>query len=168
MGKINSRAKGQRGEREVVHLVQPVVDAAWAEMGCGVAGKIIRGDLQMFRADKPDMSRNIDQVRNGGCDLHGLPWLAIEVKFCENFTLDKWWEQATRQAKIRSNVVKHSVEPVLIYRRSRIPWRVQVYGTIDGLPNRKVRVDISLKAWLASLRGQCLASFLPHRETNNG
>lgn len=132
-----------------------------ADKGCGKIGKIIRSDLKIYRAEKPDMSRNLDQVRNGGCDLHGLVWLAIEVKFCETPLLDQWWAQAVRQASIRTNVVKHHVEPVLIYRKSRRPWRVQVYARLEGIPNKKVRADVSLTAWLASLRGQCLSAFLP-------
>lgn len=64
-----------------------------------------------------DISRNLDQTRDGGHDLDGLPF-ALEVKRQEKLSLGKWWRQAVEQANGRP--------PVLAYRQSRKPWRFVV------------------------------------------
>ena len=92
MGGKASRDKGQRGEREVCKIL---------------------GDALGISLD-----RNLEQTRDGGCDItvHGM-W-HIEVKFQEKYQVDRWWEQACEQAK---GVGKH---PVLFFRKSREEWRV--------------------------------------------
>ena len=66
----NSRAKGQRGEREL----------------CALLGERLGIDL----------ARNLDQCRSGGADIE-LPRYAIEVKRGERF-LSKWIDQAIEQS----------------------------------------------------------------------
>lgn len=67
---MNSRAKGQRGERELCALLSDRL---------GI-----------------DLARNLDQCRSGGADIE-LPGYAIEVKRGERF-LSKWIDQAIAQA----------------------------------------------------------------------
>jgi len=102
MSKINSRSKGQRGEREIVATLQEVIDRIYGP----------------HDTERPILQRNTIQSDRGGYDLVGLPWFAPEVKHCETFQLDKWWAQCLRQAK-------QNQFPALFYRRNHIPWRVR-------------------------------------------
>ena len=103
---INSRSKGGRGEREVIALLQPIVDDVYRQ-----AGK-----------QAPQLQRNSMQANGlGGCDIVGLPWLAIEVKRCETLLLDQWWQQCCSQAQ-------RGAMPVLVYRQSKQPWKVRLYA----------------------------------------
>lgn len=124
MGGKQSRDKGKRGEREVVKLLQPIVDIAYRDKGL----------------EPPVLERNLMQSHKGGCDLVGLDWLALEVKFQENTQLKTWWEQTKSQSKGR--------EPVLIHRKSRQEWRVRMFGhLLIGSRRVKTPVDISLQAF---------------------
>lgn len=105
--KINSRSKGQRAEREIVKILQPVIDEVSREAG----------------VPSPQLQRNTIQSDKGGYDLVGLAWLAPEVKHCETFQLENWWKQTLRQAKPEQ-------VPVLFYRRNQIPFRVRMLGTV--------------------------------------
>ena len=103
--RINSKDKGGRGEREIIALLQPIVDRVYR-----VAGKL-----------PPKLQRNSMQANGlGGCDVVGLDWLALEVKRCETLLLDQWWQQTISQAK-------QGAMPVLCYRQSKQPWRVRTY-----------------------------------------
>ena len=113
MGGKMSRAKGQRGEREIIELLQPVVNEVY--------------EAALLRA--PKLKRNSLQSDDGGSDIAGLPWLALEVKYQEkNDTprvLEIWWEQTLEQAE-------GCREPVLFYRRNGSKWRVQMYGMLSA------------------------------------
>ena len=76
-------SKGKRGEREVCDELQPVVDSVAKELGMAA----------------PRIRRNLAQSGDGGEDIVGLPWYAIEVKRCETLALDKWWRQCVTQAR---------------------------------------------------------------------
>lgn len=89
MGK-QQRDKGARGERE---LAKELYDRLGIEL-----------------------KRNLEQSRNGGYDLEGMPKFAIEVKRHEKLEIAKWWAQATEQARLANRV------PVLAWRQSRKPW----------------------------------------------
>ena len=126
MGGLTSRNKGKRGEREVVKLSQPIVDNAYTSAGL----------------EPPILERNLMQSHRGGYDIVGLEFLALEVKFQEQITINAWWRQTTEQAG--QNRV-----PVLIYRKSRVAWRVVMYGTLAaGVDKLRVPVDISLEDFL--------------------
>jgi hypothetical protein len=88
-----SRQKGQRGEREICHLL----------------------------ADKlgGEYKRNLSQTQDGGYDVLGLEGFAVEVKFQETLSIERWWKQTVEQAG------KDRV-PVLFFRKSRTPWRVAI------------------------------------------
>lgn len=76
-------SKGKRGEREVCDELQPVVDSVATSLGMTA----------------PRIRRNLQQSGDGGEDILGLPWYAIEVKRCETVALDRWWQQCVTQAR---------------------------------------------------------------------
>lgn len=140
-----SRNKGQRAEREVVKLLQPVVTAVWNEVGMdGIA---------------PSLERNLMQAHNGGHDLFGLDWLAIEVKHQEQFAIASWWQQTKEQADKASQRSSNRVEPVLFYRKNGVPWRVVMFGCLDVHGAGRVRcpVNIATEAFLAWFRLRLLS-----------
>lgn len=125
---INSRSKGARGEREVRDFLQKVVDEVAAEK-------------KMLFA--PEVKRNLMQSMEGGHDLVGIPGIAVEVKFCENPQVDKWWEQTLKQASRAGGL------PVLIYRKTRSPWQVVMFVSIPcGNEHLTCRATVSLSAFL--------------------
>lgn len=131
-----SRNKGQRAEREVVKLLQPVVTSVWNELGrVGAA---------------PSLERNLMQAHKGGHDLLGLDWVAIEVKHQEQFAVASWWQQTKAQAAKASQQMLVEVEPVLFYRRNNVGWRVIMRGYLDVQGGGRVRcpVNIGTEAFL--------------------
>lgn len=96
---INARSKGATGERELAALLE-----GWARE-CGVT---------------VNLSRNLEQARNGGYDLVGISTLAIEVKRVQVLAVDTWWKQALRQAKGQGLI------PFLAYRQNNKPWAFRV------------------------------------------
>ncbi len=100
---INVRNKGASAEREVIGLLQPVVDKVYTAYG----------------RVPPKLTRNLEQTRCGGHDLVGLDWLALEVKRCETLKITEWWKQAVRQAGADKL-------PVLIYRQNGKAWNIRM------------------------------------------
>lgn len=133
MGKM-ARSKGQRGEREIVHLLQPYVNKAFQD--CGLQPPLIQ--------------RNQLQSDRGGYDLVGVPWMAPEVKRCETLNLKAWWKQCMEQAK-------DGQTPVLFYRQNASKWRVRMVGILPatGCKDVKVVVDISIDAFLHYFYQRC-------------
>ena len=125
-----SRNKGQRAEREVVKLLQPVVIAAWNEVGRD--------------GPAPSLERNLMQAHKGGHDLLGLDWIAIEVKHQEQFAVASWWQQTKEQAIKASQQGVAQVEPVLFYRKNNVQWRVIMYGYLDVQGGGRVRCPVSV------------------------
>lgn len=80
------------------------------------------------------VERNLEQTRDGGADTIVGEW-ALEVKRQEILHIDDWWEQTTRQATIAFK------QPMLIYRKSRQPWRVRVLAE-DYLRHYGAVVDV--------------------------
>lgn len=128
--------KGKRGEREVVTILQSVVNEV-----C----------LQHPMAPKLQRTGYM-QSDCGGFDIAGLDWLGMEVKRCETEHLDLWWEQCKRQAK-SSAINQREREPVLIHRQNGRKWRVRMFGALV-VNSRRVRcpVDISLGAFIVWFR----------------
>lgn len=87
----NSRNKGKRAEQEIVNLLK---DAGF------------------------DVSRNLDQTRDGGYDILGIDDIALEVKRAKKPLVNKWWEQTVKQAGDKF--------PVLAYRLDNQKWKVVV------------------------------------------
>lgn len=121
MGRM-SRDKGKRGEREVIACMRPVLDRIAAMYGDAFA---------------IDMKRNTMQSDRGGFDLHGIEFLAIEVKRQERLCIKQWWRQACGQANARQI-------PVLIWRQSHRPWCVRVR---DARGDRDMNMEDFL-SWL--------------------
>ena len=133
MSKINSRSKGQRGEREIVKFLQDIAETAFMDLGEPI----------------PTIERNQNQSWQGGYDIVGLDdFIAPEVKFCEKLQVDKWWGQAWDQASKAGRMAM----PVLFYRQSRKPWRVRYLVTIAGMIDETlVETDLmNFSDWLYS------------------
>lgn len=118
--RINSRAKGQRGEREVIDLLQDKV-----------------AEIRSKYALPPIvLQRNALQAHLGGNDIHGLEPFSVEVKFQESEYQAAWWEQCVKQAG-------ELLTPVLFYRRSRMPWLVKLRVYVNTPGDRdQIRMDI--------------------------
>lgn len=125
-----ANSKGKRGEREVVKLLQPVVDKVFEARGI----------------EPPVLYRNQNQSFQGGYDIDGIDWLALEVKRQETLNINKWWEQAKSQAS------KDQV-PVLIFRQNGSrKWRVIMFGYLAvGKVRIKTRVEITQEAFFIYL-----------------
>lgn len=104
-GGKSSQDKGKRGEREIVKLLQPIVDKVYAEYP--------------VMGDPPKLLRNTLQSAIGGFDILGLEWMAPEVKFCETPSPGRWWKQTIAQAG-------EGQEPVLFYRKTHVAWKVRM------------------------------------------
>lgn len=136
-----SRDKGQRGEREVIKVLQPTVSKVYIEAGLPA----------------PELARNLSQTRDGGFDIKGLEWMALEVKYQESENIKAWWEQTCRQAgtdifgmrsdqnqpqqMVGGSVVKRVGSsgkvgpdlirtPILFYRANREQWQVMLVGRL--------------------------------------
>lgn len=120
MGGAMSRNKGQRGEREVIDALQPVVNTVY----------------RAHDKDPPLLQRNTLQSDSGGYDIVGLPWFAPEVKYEEVFAVNAWWKQTLGQAK-------PGTVPVLFYRRNKVVWCVRMYGML-GAPGSNVQVPVTV------------------------
>ena len=130
MAGLMSRNKGKRGEREVIVLMQPVVDEVYG----------------LHQLESPQLKRNTLQSDGGGSDIAGLPWLAVEVMYCQTFSIGRWWRQALEQAGGER-------EPVLLYRRNNAPWSVMMYGMLGGMGlGYQVPVIVGIEPFLAWFR----------------
>jgi hypothetical protein len=133
---INARSKGQRGEREIIDLLQPHINEV----------------SNYNKVEPPFLQRNQMQTHQGGYDIVGLPGYAFEVKRVESEQPAKvagWWKQAVSQAK--NNEV-----PVLFYRTNKKPWKVRlyVYLPIGAGKNCKVPADITLDHFIFWLKAR--------------
>ena len=136
---INSRQKGAGGEREVIKLLRPLIERIYRQC-----------DQQ-----PPELERNTLQWHKGGCDILGVPGIALEIKRCETLEVDKWWAQACQQAER----VGGGTLPVLMYRKNRQPWRVRMLGLItiiDGF-NYACPVTIELPSFMEWLEHYLMA-----------
>ncbi len=126
---ISIRDKGQRAERAVVDLLNPII------------ARVCAADVKL--------SRNLSQTQKGGHDLVGLDWLAIEVKHQETLCLDQWWAQAKRQAEAHSLTTGKPAIPVLIWKQNRVKFKVRMPGQlVAGNLRVNTTVDIALPAFL--------------------
>lgn len=118
----SSRNKGARGEREMIAVLQPIVDRVCDE--CGQPRfEIRRNYTQRFQAKE--------------CDLIGIPWMSFEVKRVENLSgMGGWWRQtlkATREGQV----------PVLFYRQNHKGWKVRFRVALDA-GRYKVRSTVTV------------------------
>lgn len=128
-----ARDKGQRAERQVVKMLQPVVDWVYGEHGI----------------EAPMLERNLMQSHKGGHDIVGLDWLALEVKHHETLAVEQWWEQTKAQAEKAGKAAGRMVEPVLLYKQNRTKWRVRLFGVLKAGRNEvRCPVEVSEEAFL--------------------
>jgi hypothetical protein len=124
-----SRDKGARGEREIIDLLQPIVDTVYS-----AAGKA-----------PPQLKRTSSmQADGGGCDVHGLDWLAMEVKRCETLHVEMWWRQCLSQAK-------PGQVPALVYRQNSQQWRVRLFVQL-AVVHTTVVAELSIGDFLSYFR----------------
>lgn len=122
-----ANSKGKRVEQAAVRLLQPVIDKVYDGLGIEV----------------PKLIRNKNQSANGGFDISGVDWFALEIKGCETLCIPKWWRQTTSQAK-------PSQIPVLLYKQNRRAWKCVMYGYMHvGNGKRlKARIEIDIDTFL--------------------
>lgn len=118
------RRKGKVGELELVRLLRELLGA--------------------------NVARNLEQSRQGGADLLGLPGWAVEVKRAARARLAEWWLQACTQAEVTG------LRPALCYRLDRQPWRVvvalrHVATGFDHAP-MDLRIETDLDCFAALVR----------------
>jgi hypothetical protein len=103
-----SRSKGKRGELEAIHQIEALTGLA--------------------------LAREHGQSAVGGHDctipLPSGGVVCLEVKRCETECHSEWWQQAVASsARVPGGI------PVVVWRRSRQPWRVRVpLGWLLGEP----------------------------------
>lgn len=139
MGGKMSRDKGKRAEREVVRELQPVLDRIAARHGI----------------DAERLKRNTMQSDGGGFDIHGIRWMAPEVKHHETFALNSWWKQTVEQAS-------PTQEPVLFYRKNNVKFRVRMFVDARFGPCEAPRivVDIDMPTFLEIFEQRAEAELL--------
>jgi hypothetical protein len=119
----NAIKKGKRGEQEFAAILQAAVDTV---------NPAIR------------ITRNLDQAREGGCDLKGISWLAIEVKNQKIQNPNAWWIQALKSAKR----LGPKTIPVLAYKIPRRGWKIRTVGQLYNQPDPPITIDINLEDFL--------------------
>lgn len=94
-------------------------------MGAMSRRKGAAGEREALRALGEELgvmlTRNLQQTREGGADCLVLKGFAIEIKRQERLSRPAWWAQACEQAE------RACVEPMVLYRRSRQPWRALIH-----------------------------------------
>lgn len=103
---VNIRAKGQRGEREIVNWVNDIYTEIHHTLGIPLP-------------PKPIAQRRQNQSAVGGMDLDNTCSYAFEIKNQENLNLNTWWQQTIISAK------ETRKRPVLIYKDKR-KWSVML------------------------------------------
>lgn len=125
MPKINSRAKGASGERELAEWLQH----------------------HFSLENKPQ--RNIEQVRVGGVDLIVDPF-AFECKRVEKLDLLSWWSQVKRAVEDEKDLA-FGLEPVVAFRQNKNNWEFLIDGSHVGIKGSFVRLTtVAFKKWVKS------------------
>lgn len=161
MGSLSIQ-KGKRAERQVAGLLNVVVERVCSKLGV---------DIQRLK-------RNLSQTQQGGFDLEGLDWIAIEIKHHAKPQMNSWWQQTLQQAGPKpldtttgaSETPLHPTslqggsghhykgvgglyrrEPVLIWKTNGGQWQVRMFGRLEIEPGRRLRVvtNISMDDFLA-------------------
>jgi hypothetical protein len=109
---LSGQNKGKRGEREIKDMFIDLMDE-------------VEKDVWAKRKYSEDVKRNTLQSDRGGCDIVGIPLLAIEVKRQEILSINTWFKQAKDQA------AKLNLMPVLMFKQNRKQWRVVTYAGLS-------------------------------------
>ena len=114
MAKVNAKAKGSSGERELCE---------W-----------LKSQFNLLEAPKRDLS----QTRDGGADVICEPF-AFEVKRCENVAEYEWWNQI-QNAVNNKNCSAFGLQPVVAYRRNRKDWEFLISAEHIGIPRGWIKL----------------------------
>lgn len=137
MGSLSIQ-KGKRAERSVAGILNPILEQVVANLGC----------------DPVRLKRNLAQTQQGGFDLEGLPWLAIEIKHHKTVALPSWWRQTCQQAGCDEHgqpiVGRTYREPVLIWKQHGGKWNVRMLVRLEIEKGRRLVTagDVSLDVFL--------------------
>lgn len=126
---INVVQKGKRAERDVASRLNAILVGLCDELG-------IEG---------VKLARNLKQTQQGGFDLDGLDWIAIEIKHQNTVNLNPWWEQCCRQATPMPGG-GYMREPILIWKKTGAQWKVRMLGRLKLDEKRAVRCTVDI-AW---------------------
>lgn len=122
MTRINSRTKGATGERELCDWLQKTFNLE----------------------EKP--TRNLDQVRDSGCDVICQPF-AFEVKRCEKLDCLAWWGQIKRAVE-NKNGKAFGLEPVVVFRQNGNKWQFMISAKYIGVDNGWIILsELVFKKW---------------------
>lgn len=123
MAGASSRNKGAGGEREVIRMLQPIVDRCCDS--CGQVRFLLRRNYtQRFQSKE--------------YDIDGLPWIALEVKRVENQSgVESWWRQTLASAR-------DGQIPVLLYRPNHQKWRARLRVPIKVTKKISVRCTVTM------------------------
>lgn len=108
MGKIDSRAKGCAGERQLSHEIKRVM--GW--MG--------------IQTEANRTAQHCGDSGDSDVLIHQLPQVFAEVKRVEKLNVQQAMDKASQQAEAAGKI------PVLFHRRNRTPWLVTL--KLDQLP----------------------------------
>lgn len=103
---VNIRAKGQRGERDIVNWCNDI----YAE---------VHDTIGVPLPPKPIAQRRQNQSAVGGMDIDNTCGYAFEIKNQEKLSLNTWWKQCITSA------AETKKRPVLIYKDNR-KWSVML------------------------------------------
>jgi len=81
----------------------------------------------------PLFTRNLDQTREGGCDVKTELAVAVEIKRTEKMQLNPWYHQVTKAALEKSIQEDREVTPVIAFRGNSEPWANLVVMNMDEL-----------------------------------
>ena len=110
---INIRQKGAEGERQVMKIMNDIVQEV----------RVVNGLEKHVTMDLP-FQRNQNQSAVGGDDLTNPFGLSIEVKRQEALSINSWWKQCVKSALRTQGLA------ILIFRQSHQKWRIMLPGTI--------------------------------------
>jgi len=138
----HARNKGKRGEREVVALLQGILQA----------NKL----TDHFSAE--NIGRNLSQTRGGGFDIENVPLLAVEVKYQETPNFKSYWNQAYKQALQHCEAFPDDpLTPVVFWRKARAKWKVLIPAAfLEGCESIPEYIEMDTKTftywWVSRLR----------------
>ena len=136
---IDSRAKGQRAEREICDMLNSVVIKVRDELGLPDLDKI----------DHP-FQRNQNQSAVGGSDITNPFHFEIEVKSCVQLSVNTWWNQCVDSA------FRTGGAPVLLYKIKHKGWRVRTLAYVSGL---NIVAEISIEDFLRVAEKRIMAYY---------
>jgi hypothetical protein len=108
---INSRTKGQTGERAIATKLNGIVVKVRQDR-----------NLPVLNTNDLPFQRNQNQSAVGGDDLTNPYYLSIEVKRQEALSINTWWKQCVASAERFKGV------PILVFKQNHKAWRVIMNG----------------------------------------